>query len=108
WVAAVHGEADFVRADDGMRLTLSADFSYKSRQYFSEFERDIEGSEPYGWLDASLRYVASGGQLSVLLWVKNATDVFRPAGTFALATAREIGVTYLQPRTYGIQLGYTF
>ena len=62
----------------------------------------------YGWLDASLRYVASGGQLSVLLWVKNATDVFRPAGTFALATAREIGVTYLQPRTYGIQLGYTF
>ena len=91
-----------------MRLTLAADVAYKSRQYFSEFERDIEGSDGYGWLDANVRYVASGGQLSVLLWVKNATNVFRPAGTFALSTAREIGVTYLQPRTYGILLGYSF
>jgi iron complex outermembrane receptor protein len=108
WVAAVHGEADLARLDNGGRLTVATDVTYKDRQYFSEFARALEGSKAYVWVDANLRYVVSGGQLSVLLWVKNATDVFRPGGTFALATAREIGVTYLQPRTYGFSVGYTF
>jgi iron complex outermembrane receptor protein len=42
------------------------------------------------------------------LWGKNLTDVLRPSSTFALATARTIGVSYLPARTYGVTAGYRF
>jgi iron complex outermembrane receptor protein len=89
-------------------LSASADVSHKSRVYFSEYERDIESAAGYTMLDAWLQYLSPDERLSVQLWGKNLTDTDRPSSTFALATGRLIGVTYLAPRTYGLTLGYKF
>ncbi|MEQ7154754.1 TonB-dependent receptor [Brevundimonas aurifodinae] len=106
---SLHGEADlpFVMPMDGM-LTLMGDVSYKSQIFFSEFERDIESSEAYTMVDASLVYESGDGAITAQLWAKNIGDEDVRASTFAVSTGRLIGVTYLPPRTYGFTLGYRF
>ena len=55
-----------------------------------------------------LLYTGNDNKVTVALWGKNLGDVDRPSSTFALATGRLIGVTYLAPRTYGVTVGYRF
>ena len=106
WAWNVHGEYDIDLS--GGTLTALADVSYKSRTYFTEFERDIESSAAYAMVDASLRYSTLDNRLGVQLWAKNLFDVDRPSSTFALATGRLLAATYLAPRTYGVTVGYDF
>ncbi|MBB5986373.1 TonB-dependent receptor [Sphingobium lignivorans] len=106
WSWNVHGEYDVV-APVGT-FTPSVDVSYKSRTYFSEYMREIESSAAYAMVDASLAYETNDGRIRAQLWAKNLFDVFRPSSTFALATGRLIGVTWLPPRTYGVSIGYKF
>ncbi len=108
WSWNVHGEYDLPIAALPGKLTTTGDVSYKSRTYFSEFERAIESSAPYAMVDLTLGYRPVGGKLKVEAFVKNAFDVFRPSSTFALATGRLLGATYLPPRTYGLTVGYNF
>ena len=49
-----------------------------------------------------------GGGFFAELWGKNLSDELVESSTFALATARTIGVTWLPPRTYGLTVGYNF
>jgi len=107
WAWNVHGEYDLPDIRNGT-LTLLGDVSYKSRIYFTEFEREIESSKAYTMVDLSLRYSTFEDRLGVQLWVKNLFDVDRAGSTFALATGRLLGVTYLAPRTYGLTVGYDF
>lgn len=106
WAWNLHGEYDLPVTNG--TLTLLGDVSYKSRTYFSEFEREIESSKAFTMVDASLRYMTPDDKISAQLWVKNLFDVDRVSSTFALATGRLIGATYLPPRTYGVSLGYNF
>jgi iron complex outermembrane receptor protein len=106
WSWNMHGEYD-VDLSGGI-LTFMGDVSYKSRTYFSEFEREIESSAAFTMVDASLRYTTLDDRISAQLWVKNLFDVDRVSSTFALATGRLIGATYLPPRTYGATVGYSF
>ncbi|BBC72804.1 TonB-dependent receptor [Altererythrobacter sp. B11] len=106
WAWNVHGEYD-VDLPNGV-ITFLGDVSYKSRTYFTEFEREIESSAPYAMVDASIRYQTLEDRLSVQLWAKNLFDTDRASSTFALATGRLLGVTYLAPRTYGVTVGYDF
>lgn len=106
WSWNLHGEYD-VRASVGT-FTPSLDISHKSRTYFSEYMRDIESSAAYTLVDASLAFETKDGRIRAQLWAKNLFDVFRPSSTFALATGRLLGATYLPPRTYGVTLGYKF
>ena len=108
WAWNLHGEYDLPIGPTPGVLTLLGDVSYKSRIYFTEFEREIESSAPYAMTDVSLRYETESGNMSVQAWVKNLFDVDRASSTFALATGRLLGVTYLAPRTYGLSIGYNF
>lgn len=109
WAWNIHGEWDLpIAALTNGKVTVSGDVSHKSRVYFSEFERDIESAAPYTMVDASIRYVTSDRHISAQLWGKNLFNLDRPSSTFALATGRLIGVTYLAPRTYGVTIGYKF
>jgi len=109
WAWNLHGDywVPLSIVGDG-RLTVSADVSHKSRIFFSEYERDIESAAGYTMVDAWLQYASPSDNLHVQLWGKNLTDVDRASSTFALATGRLLGVTYLAPRTYGVSVGYTF
>ena len=106
WSWNVHGEYD-IRAPYGL-FTPSIDVSHKSRTYFSEYMRAIESSAAYTMVDASLAFETNDGRIRAQLWSKNLFDVFRPSSTFALATGRLLGVTWLPPRTYGVTVGYKF
>lgn len=107
WAWNVHGEYDlpFSLLNDGY-LTFLADVSGKSRVYFSEYERQIESAKGYTMVDASLQFTSGNDHLRVQLWAKNLTGTDRASSTFALATGRLLGVTYLQPRTYGLTVNY--
>lgn len=107
WAWNIHGEFDVPVSLPG-QITATADVSYKGRTYFSEFERDIESSRAFTMVDGSLSYLTADRRLKFEAYIKNAFDVFRPSSTFALATGRLIGVTYLPPRTYGVAIGYNF
>jgi iron complex outermembrane receptor protein len=76
--------------------------------YFTEYKREIESSAAFTMVDASAIYRTLDDRLSFQVWGKNLFGIDRPASTFALATGRLLGVTYLQPRTYGVTLGYNF
>ncbi len=108
WAANVHVEYDFARRAAGGYMTLLADVSYKDDIFFTEFNRLLEGAEAYTLVDLGLNYTSADERTTAELWVKNATDELRATSTFALATARTIGVTYLPPRTYGVSVGYEF
>ncbi len=56
----------------------------------------------------AIQYTSANENLKVQLWGKNLTDVDRASSTFALATGRLLGVTWLPPRTYGVSVGYSF
>jgi iron complex outermembrane receptor protein len=107
WSWNLHGEYDVVLGGSGV-ITASADVSHKSRTYFSEFQRDIESSAGYTMVDGSLTFRTNDRHIRAGVFVKNAFDVFRPGSTFALATGRLIGATYLPPRTFGATVGYSF
>jgi len=106
WAWNLHGEYDIDLASG--TVTLQGDVSHKSRVFFTEYEREIESSRAFTMVDASALYRTLDDRLSVQLWAKNLFKIDRPSSTFALATGRLLGVTYLQPRTYGVTVGYNF
>jgi iron complex outermembrane receptor protein len=106
WAWNVHAEYDFDLS--GGTLTFQGDVSHKSRVYFTEYKREIESSAAFTMVDASAIYRTLDDRLSFQVWGKNLFGIDRPSSTFALATGRLLGVTYLQPRTYGVTLGYNF
>ncbi|MDT8397766.1 MAG: TonB-dependent receptor [Pseudomonadales bacterium] len=110
WAGNLHGEIDIPGLSlpgDGT-LTLGADGSYKSAIFFTEFNREVEGSKDYIMTDLNLTYTSGSEKLTAEFWVKNVANTFRATSSFQLATARVIGVTFLDPRTYGFTLGYRF
>ncbi len=107
WAFNVHGEYDIDLAS-GATVSLMGDVSYKGRIFFSEFEREIESSRQYAFVDASALYRSPDDRISVQLWAKNLFDVDRKSSTFALATGRLIGATYLPPRSVGVTLGFSY
>ena len=107
WAWNVHGEYDIPFIGGG-ELTLQGDVTYKSRTYFTEFEREIESSRSYTFVDVSAIYRTADDNLSFQLWAKNLFDVDRKSSTFALATGRLIGATYMPPRTFGATIGFHF
>ncbi|MBL8548814.1 MAG: TonB-dependent receptor [Hyphomonadaceae bacterium] len=108
WSANLHAEVDLFATADGGQVTAMGDVTYRGDVYFTEFQRLLEGQEAYTILDFSVRYVSGADHFTADLWIKNATDELVGSSTFALATARTLGVTYLPPQTYGVTLGYRF
>jgi len=106
----LHVEFDFgsFGAGSGGYFTAMGDVSYRDDVYFTEFNRLLEGQDAYTLVDLDLRYTSGNGQITTDLWVKNLTDEDAATSTFALATARTLGVTYLPPRTWGATIGYRF
>jgi iron complex outermembrane receptor protein len=108
WAWSLHGEyrLPFVVFDGS--FAVSSDVTHRSRVYFSEYERDIESAAAYTMVDAGLKFTSGDDKLEVQLWGKNLTDVDRASSTFALATGRLLGATWLPPRTYGLTAAYHF
>lgn len=92
----------------GGTITLGSNFSYKSRQYHTEFNDERLSQKGYIMLDANILYTAPNRDLTVNLWVKNLTDELVWAGSFSVSTSRTIGGTLMPPRSYGVTVGHRF
>lgn len=92
----------------GASVTLGSNFSYRSKQYHTEFNDDRMAAAAYAMVDANVKYRHSDDKTSVNLWVRNLTDKLVWAGSYAVATSRTIGGTLMPPRTYGVTVGYEF
>ncbi|MGV3554356.1 MAG: TonB-dependent receptor [Croceibacterium sp.] len=106
WAMNAHAEYDI--ALGAGEVTLQGDVTHRSRVYFTEFQREIESSRGYTMVDIGAIYRAPDDRLTFQVWAKNLFDVDRMSSTFALATGRLIGATWLPPRTYGATVGYSF
>lgn len=107
WSFNLHGEYNFPLQNGGM-VTLGADVSHKSKQYFTEANNDVESSDSYTFVDATLTYRSPGETWYITAWGKNLADELASAGSFSVALARTAGSTFLPPRTYGVTVGYNF
>jgi iron complex outermembrane receptor protein len=107
WSYSVHGEYAAPLASEAT-LRFAADVSYRSEQFFSEFNDPVEGTDAYTLLDARVSYVAANERWTASIWGKNLTDELVESGSFAVSLSRTIGRTYLPPRTYGLTFDYRF
>jgi iron complex outermembrane receptor protein len=109
WTWNLHGELDIpVLPETVGTLMLTGDATYRSKIFFTEFNRLIEGTESYTLFNGALIFKTPDERWSVAAWVKNLSNVFRPQSTFALATGRIIGATWVPPRTYGLTVGFRY
>jgi len=108
WSANLHVEYDLPVEIAGGSLKVWGNVFYRDDTFYTEFARLLEGAEAYTTTDLGLLYRSSDDRLSAELWMTNVSDVTRASSTFALATARLIGVTYLPPRRYGLTFSYNF
>jgi iron complex outermembrane receptor protein len=106
WAYSVSSEYDAPLG--AARLTFSVDLSYKSEQFFSEFNDPVEGTGAFTLLDARVSYRAANDRWTASVWGKNLTDELVEAGSFAVSLSRTIGRTFLPPRTYGVTFDYQF
>jgi iron complex outermembrane receptor protein len=107
WTLNVHPEYNWRMASGG-DLRFSGNLAYKSKQYHTEFNDDMLSAPKYALVDANIKYVFPNRSISVEMYVQNMFNKLERAGSFSLSTAREIGVTYLPPRTFGATVGYKF
>ncbi len=103
----IRGEYELPLAN-GAALTFGANASYKSRQYYTEFNDDITSQEGYTLVDLNVMYTSPNEKLTVNVWGKNVTDELVAGGAFVNALGRAITNTYLPPATAGITVGYDF
>lgn len=87
-------------------LTVSGEYTWKSRVYFSEFNLPIASQDPVGRLNLTLVYEDPGGAWSVGAYARNVTDeavktnvsvVSALLGSLALARlepGREVGLSF--------------
>lgn len=117
---SVFADIDVTPAALAGQLLLHVDGNYRSRVYFTPFERKEFQSDPGNWLlNAELKYEWADKRF-VALFVRNATDevrvdyasasgVLRSPSTSATAIGTSLFAARLQPpRTFGIRAGYTF
>ncbi len=94
---------------------LSANLNYAWRDTRNIRPTELELGDPlesYGLWNARLSLtemeVFGNGTLGVALWIRNLSDEEYQLDGFGLSTTGSTLLTYGEPRTYGLQLSYTF
>ncbi len=103
----LHGQYDVPLDNDGT-LSIGAEVSHKSEQFFTEFNDEVDREDAYTLVNANIKYTAPNGRFTVNAWVRNLTDEFVYTGRFVIGSVVTTGGTLLPPRTYGATLGYKF
>jgi len=88
----------------GGKLDASATLYYSSTVFFT-FDNRIK-QPAYATLDARLQWSPDNSGFSIAVYGKNLTNKITLAGNFISSTSD--GVSWSQPRTYGVEVGYKF
>ncbi len=95
------------------KLVLSANYAHQSEVSTAQSNQSFYKYLPaYGSLTAGidLKDVA-GRPLDIGLFMSNATDETKPVGVldqYATGPSGTVGLTYMEPRMYGVRIGYRF
>lgn len=94
---------------------LSANVNYAWRDTRNIRPTELELGDPlesYGLWNARLSLteveLSGSGKLGFALWIRNLTDEEYQLDGFGLPTTGSTLLTYGEPRTYGVQISYTF
>jgi outer membrane receptor protein involved in Fe transport len=94
----------------GYRATVRADYAWRSKVYFTEFNTPDAVQDAYGVLNLSFAVKPNGGRWKVFGYVKNATNeaavTSMSIASPLLGAARQ--VAYIPPRLYGLGLQVDF
>lgn len=91
-------------------LTTRADWSYKSKMYFSEFRRDSVSQDAFSLFDLSFTYTPANDSYYASVFATNLldekawTNVSVNTGVLGFSRVTDINT----PRTYGVRAGYRF
>jgi iron complex outermembrane receptor protein len=97
-------------------LTASASYSWRSATYFSVFNRYYNKGKAYEQVDARLLWNDAGKKYTVIGFAKNIFDTrgqvvmggTRLANTGPNFGAVDQNVSFIPPRSYGVELQYRF
>lgn len=107
WTGYLRGEYDFHLTSGGM-ITVGAQGSYKSEQFFTEFNRSNQRQAAYTLLDMNIKYTSPTGKFLVNVWGNNLTDEYVRSGMFASGGGRVLTEALLPPASGGITFQYNF
>lgn len=109
WKFSVAGQVDQPLGDMG-NITARAEYHWQSKIYFTVFNIDAASQESYGLLRASLGFTSADEKWSIRLFGDNLTG--ETYFTNQILTGTVYGAEFVgplgAPRTYGIDLGFSF
>jgi iron complex outermembrane receptor protein len=96
----------------GGEIRLRGDYSWRSNQYFTQFNRDVVSQDSYGILNARVTYAAPDERWSVTAYADNLSDedyfvTVLESGVAAPGTVVPQAVVGA-PRTYGAVVNFRF
>lgn len=105
WNHALFGQYNFDAGSAG-EIFLRAEYSRRSRQYFTVVNDDLQSQGSYELLNASLGLATADEQWQFIAYGRNLTDeeYIVSSGSFTARPAGRIG----EPRTYGVKVIYQF
>ena len=90
---------------NGQSLFIRGEAAYTGNTYFDISNDPISRRNPFGVYNASLGYSSAGGHYQLELWSRNFTDVQYTVNRAMGNTVQGIPGA---PRTFGVQLNYTY
>jgi len=96
--------ADFSQVIGDYKVTFRADYVWRDKFYFTEFNDPDTMQNAYGILNLAASLRPTGGKWKVYAQIKNATDTvaYTSMTTSGTPNAGARSVTYTPPRTFGI------
>jgi iron complex outermembrane receptor protein len=106
----VMASVEYAPALAGWRPVLRADYAWRSRVFFTEFNTADAVQDRYGLLNLSASIRPEGGRWRVHAWVRNVTDktaiTSMSIASPVLGAARQ--VTWTPPRQVGVGASLEF
>lgn len=102
--------ADYTQLIGEYKTTFRADYVWRDKFYFTEFNDADTMQEAYGVLNLAASVRPAGSKWKIYAQLKNATDTtaYASMSTAGTPNAGHRGVTYIPPRTFGIGVSLDF
>ncbi len=105
WSYTAYAEYNLDLGDAGTAFARG-EYGYKSRQYFTVVNDDLQTTPSYGLLNASVGYTPPGGNWTIVAYGRNLTneEYIVSSGSFTAVPSGTPG----DPRTYGLRATYSY
>jgi iron complex outermembrane receptor protein len=105
WAYSVYGQYRLLVMSHGS-MFVRGEWGWRARQYFTPDNNNILSQGAYGLLNSSLGYDSQDGHWQAVVYGQNLTNrqYITSTGTFSVVAAGKVGA----PRTYGVNVSYTY